>query len=228
VAIVDLDLQFGDVGLALGLPPERTVYDLVRSGGSLDAEKLSDFLVPHPSGVRALLGPVRPDHAALVTPEFLRVVLRILREMHDFVVVDTPPGFTPEVIGAIDASTNILMVGARDALALKNTKIALETLSRMEYDPARIRMLLNRANSDVGIESRDLLDILGREVDVRLPSHREIARSVNRGEPIALQRRSEAGKVFHELARFYVGTVEERDVPGVNSKRRQSLFQRRR
>src|SRR5437899_2634297 len=53
VTIVDLDLQFGDVGLALGLSPERTMYDLASSGGSLDAQKLEDFLVEHSSGARA-------------------------------------------------------------------------------------------------------------------------------------------------------------------------------
>ena len=69
VALVDLDLQFGDVGLTLGLRPEHTVYDLVRAGGTLDAEKLADFLTVHPSGIRALLAPARPDEAGVVTPQ---------------------------------------------------------------------------------------------------------------------------------------------------------------
>ena len=74
VAILDLDLQFGDVALAMGLTPMRTIYDLVRSGGSLDAGKLEDFLVEHPSGARALLAPVRPDQAGVVTVDVLREV----------------------------------------------------------------------------------------------------------------------------------------------------------
>ena len=56
VVLVDLDLQFGDVGLALGLPPGKTIYDLVMSGGALDAEKLSAYLATHESGARVLLG----------------------------------------------------------------------------------------------------------------------------------------------------------------------------
>src|SRR6202035_4164357 len=105
VAMIDLDLQFGDLALAMGLRPERTIYDLVRSGGSLDAEKLEDFLVEHPSGVRALLAPVRPDQAAVISVAFLTEVQRLLAEMFEFVVFDTPPSFSPEVISAIDAST---------------------------------------------------------------------------------------------------------------------------
>ncbi|MDQ3777904.1 MAG: AAA family ATPase, partial [Actinomycetota bacterium] len=69
VTIVDLDLQFGDVGLALGLAPERTIYDLAKAGGQIDAEKVNEFLVTHPSGVRVLMAPTRPDQAAGISVE---------------------------------------------------------------------------------------------------------------------------------------------------------------
>jgi pilus assembly protein CpaE len=203
-AIMDLDLQFGDVALAMGLNPVRTMYDLVRSGGSLDAEKLEDFLVAHPSGVRALLAPVRPDQAAVITVGFLAEVQRLLSEMFEFVVFDTPPSFSPEVISAIDCSTDALVVVMRDTLSLKNSKLGLETLERMDYDRRRVKVLLNRANTDVGIERDDVLAILGRDVDFLLPSDREITRSVNQGVPIALNRGSEAATVFRSVAKQYV------------------------
>src|SRR5438445_730197 len=79
VVVVDLDLQFGDVGLAFGLSPTRTVHDLVKSGGALDAEKIDAYLATHPSGVRALLAPTRPDHAGGVSADFLREVYVSLR-----------------------------------------------------------------------------------------------------------------------------------------------------
>ncbi|MDQ6806295.1 MAG: AAA family ATPase [Actinomycetota bacterium] len=204
VAIMDLDLQFGDVALAMGLNPVRTMYDLVRSGGSLDAEKLGDFLVEHSSGVRALLAPVRPDQAAVITVPFLAEVQRLLSEMFEFVVFDTPPSFSPEVISAIDSSTDALVVVMRDTLSLKNSKLGLETLERMEYDRRRVKVLLNRANTNVGIERDDVLAILGRDVDFQLPSDREITRSINQGVPIALNRGSEAAGVFRAAAKQYV------------------------
>jgi pilus assembly protein CpaE len=204
VAIIDLDLQFGDVALAMGMNPVRTMYDLVRSGGSVDAEKLEDFLVVHPSGARALLAPVRPDQAAVITVPFLAEVQRLLAEMYEFVVIDTPPIFAPEVISAVDSSTDALVVVMRDTLSLKNTKLGLETLERMEYDRRRVKILLNRANTNVGIERDDVLAILGRDVDILLPSHRDIARSINQGVPIALQGASEAATAFHNLAQQYI------------------------
>ena len=69
VALVDLDLQFGDIGLALGLTPERTLYDLAKSGGSIDVEKLETYLTPHVSGARVLLAPTRPDQASFVSTD---------------------------------------------------------------------------------------------------------------------------------------------------------------
>jgi pilus assembly protein CpaE len=204
VGMLDLDLQFGDLALAMGLAPVRTVYDLVRSGGSLDAEKLEGFLVEHSSGARVLLAPVRPDQAALITVQFMADVQRLLAEMFEFVVIDTPPNFTPEVISAIDASTDVLVVAMRDTLSLKNTKLGLETLERMDYDRGHVRILLNRANTNVGIEREDVLAILGRDVDVLVPSHRDVARSINQGVPIAINRGSEAAKAFHTLARMYI------------------------
>lgn len=206
VALIDLDLQFGDVALALGLNPVRTMYDLARSGGSLDAEKLEDFLVEDRSGVRALLAPVRPDQAAVISVPFLAEVERLLSEMFEFVVIDTPPSFSPEVISAVDASTDVLVVAMRDTLSLKNTKLGLETLDRMEYDRRRVKVLLNRANTNVGIERNDILAILGRDVDILLPSDREITRSVNKGVPIAHQRGSDAAEVFRSLAKLYIGS----------------------
>jgi pilus assembly protein CpaE len=209
VVIVDLDLQFGDVGLALGIPPEKTIYDLVRSGGSLDADKVEAFLSPHASGVRILAAPSRPDHAGAVKVEFLHRLFAILRDEYDHVLVDTPPGFTPEVIGAIDDSTDVCLVGMLDAPSLKNSKLGLETLQRMGYDDSRVHLLLNRADSRVGVTQEDVTALLGAPPDVLVPSHRDITRSVNEGTPIVVSAPgSEASRAFFGLADRFMSPAE--------------------
>jgi pilus assembly protein CpaE len=209
VTVVDLDLQFGDVGLSLGLAPEKTIYDLAKSGGSLDSDKLEGFVVGHPSGVRVLMAPTRPDHAGAVTPEFLRDVYAIIRSSCDYLIVDTPPGFTPEVIASTDSSSHICMVGVLDSLSLKNTKLGLETLELMGYDADRIRLVLNRADSRVGITRDDVVAVVGRPPDVLVPSDRDIPRSLNEGMPIVVaKKRSDAAKAFRALAELYVGVPE--------------------
>jgi pilus assembly protein CpaE len=206
VVLVDLDLQFGDVALALGVPPGDTIYDLVQSGGSLDAEKLSAYLAEHESGVRVLMAPARPDQASAIDMDFLRTVFDLLRESEDFVVVDTAPGFTPEVIASIDASTEICMVGMLDSLSLKNTKIGLETLDLMGVSRQKIKLVLNRADSRVGITREDVQAVTGRPPDVLVPSHRDIPRSVNEARPIVRsQPRSDAARALRSLGSSYIG-----------------------
>ena len=92
--------------------------------------------------------PGRSGHARLP-----QRVYRLLREMHDFVLIDTPPSFTPEVIGAVDGSSEVCLVAMLDSLSLKNTKLGLETLERMDY-PGRVRLVLNRADSTSASQPR--------------------------------------------------------------------------
>jgi pilus assembly protein CpaE len=232
VALIDLDLQFGDVALCLGLPPERTVYDLAQSPGALDYDKLQSYLAVHSSGVHTLIAPRRPDQASAVGAELLREVYSILRAHFDWVVVDTPPGFTAEVITSIDSATEVVMVGMLDSLSLKNTKLGLETLELMKYDPRNIYLLLNRAHSRVGISQSDVEAVLGRTPDVFIPSDREIPRTVNEGIPIVIARpQSEPAEAYTRLAELLAGpSTGEAPVSAVAAKdtsRRRLLFGRK-
>jgi pilus assembly protein CpaE len=214
VVLVDLDLQFGDIGLALGLSPERTMYDLMKAGPPFDHEKLDRHLIRHSSGVKVLIAPTRPDQASAVSIDFLRDVYASLRTMCDAVIVDTPPGFTPEVIATIDVSGEVCMVGMLDSLSLKNTKLGLETLDLMGYDNDRVSLVLNRADSRVGITPDDVSTIVGRKPDVFIPSDREIPRSINEGTPIvAAKPQSGAAKAFRNLADRYAKTPVSAPVP---------------
>ncbi|PWU22219.1 MAG: hypothetical protein C5B48_10470 [Candidatus Rokuibacteriota bacterium] len=228
--VVDLDLHFGDVGLGLRLTPDRTIYDLARSGGTLDAEKLDDYLTPHPSGLRVLLAPTRPDHAGAVSTNFIAEVLALLRATNDVVVVDTPAGFPPEVITSIDSSTNVCVVGMLDAFSLKDTKLGLETLELMGYDRSSMRLVLNRADSHVGIAESDVKAILGREPDVLVPSERDIPRSVTQGTPIiTMDSSSDASKAFRALAALYLDEAAGTDsepAPEKQSRNRRPLRRR--
>jgi pilus assembly protein CpaE len=214
VVLVDLDLQFGDIGLALGLSPERTMYDLMKAGPPFDHEKLDRHLIRHSSGVKVLIAPTRPDQASAISIDYLRDVYASLRTMCDAVIVDTPPGFTPEVIATIDVSSEICMVGMLDSLSLKNTKLGLETLDLMGYDTEHVSLVLNRADSRVGITPDDVSTIVGRSPDVSIPSDREIPRSINEGTPIVAARQSSgAARAFRALADRYAKTPAPKPAP---------------
>jgi pilus assembly protein CpaE len=227
VVIVDLDLQFGDVALALALPPEKTIYDLVRSGGSLDGQKVGAFLMTHASGIQILAAPSRPDQAAAIKVEFLHRLFAILRDEFDHVLIDTPPGFNPEVIAAIDDSTDVCLVGMLDAPSLKNSKLGLETLQRMGYDQARVHLLLNRADSRVGVTQEDVEALLGATPDILVPSHRDITRSVNEGTPIVVSAPgSEASRAFFALCNRFLAPAQDPH-PVADKRRRLGRLRRR-
>ena len=151
--------------------------------------------------VRILLAPVRPDQAAAVSIALLKTVLETLRSRYEFVIIDTPPAFTPEVIAAIDLSSQLCMVGMLDVLSLKDTKIGLQTLAQIGHDPADVTLVLNRADTNVGISSADVERLLGRKPDVLVPSDRAIPRAVTEGKTIVeAEPRSQAAQAFRELA----------------------------
>jgi pilus assembly protein CpaE len=227
--LVDLDLQFGDIGLALGLEPTKTIYDLAAAGGSLDADKIDGFLAEHDSGVRALLAPLRPDQAAAIGPPFLREVFEILRSRNDFVIVDTPPAFTAEVIAAVDSSSHLCVVGMLDALSLKDTKLGLQTLEQMGYDARAVTLVLNRADTDVGITSSDVEQLLGRAPDVLVGSDRAIPRALTHGQPIVLaEPRSKAARSYALLAeRYLAATAQPTKLAAAKSNDRRRLSLRK-
>ncbi len=235
IAIVDLDLQFGDVGLCLGLAPEKTMYDLAIAPGVIDQDKVDRHLLTHRSGVKALLAPARPDQASAISTGLVREVYGILRAQYDAIIVDTPPGFTAEVIATIDMSTDLVMVGMLDSLSLKNTKLGLETLDLMGYSSETIKLVLNRAQTKVGIPAEAVAAVLGRTPEVLVPSDREIPVAINAGTPIveALPK-SEAADAFRLLAGYYARNGDTPDGEagpatkphGADERKRRSLLRR--
>jgi pilus assembly protein CpaE len=184
--VIDLDLQFGDVGLVLGVEPDLTMYDLVTAQGRLDGERLRGFVGRSADGVDVLLAPVRPDQADAVTPERLLEVLDIARSEYDAVVVDTPPAFTSTTIAAIDNAQHAVMVGTLDLAGLKNMKVGMETLDLMGFDRERIVTVLNRADSKVGLLSHDVKKVLGAMPQFEVPSDRRVPRSLNAARAIVV------------------------------------------
>jgi len=205
VILVDLDLQFGDVGIMLDLKPDRTIYDAVQNIDRLDADMLAGYLVKHSSGLRALLAPVRPEDADAVTVSRIATILSLLREMADIIVVDTAAAFDDVVLGAVDASDAVYAVATMDVASIKNTRVSLQKLRQLGYDPGLIRLVLNRADSKVWLNAGEVEGSLGLDATARIPSDRLVPRSVNRGTPVVMDSpRAAVAKSLTELARQIV------------------------
>ena len=185
VALVDLDLAFGDVAITLQLVPGHTLQDAALTEG-LDATALKSFLTRHPSGVWTLAAPLEPTAAERVTPAAVATVLRLLREDFDHVVVDTPAAFSDQVLAAFDQSDVIAALASLDVPSVKNLKLTLQTLELLNFPRSRVRLLLNRADTNVGLRLPEVEKALGTPVDGRIPSSRSVPQSINQGNPIVL------------------------------------------
>jgi len=186
VCLVDLDLSFGDVAIALQLFPAHTLSDAVPMMDSLDAQAVSALLTPHSPGLTTLVAPVEPGAAESIPAPLVGRVLRVLRQQFQFVVVDTPPAFTDHVLAAFDESDYVALLATLDIPALKNLKLTLETLDLLNYPRDRWRIVLNRADSKVGLQLSEVEKTLRVPIAVQIPSSRAVPAAINRGVPIVL------------------------------------------
>ncbi|MHB1341433.1 MAG: AAA family ATPase [Coriobacteriia bacterium] len=210
VILVDLDLQFGDTGIVLDLPPDRTIFDAVQVYDRLDGEMLRGFLTDHKSGLKVLLAPVRPEDADALTASRLGAILDLIAGLADYVVIDTAAAFDDVVLTAIDKSDEVYAVATMDVASVKNTRVSLQKLAQMGYDGSLVRLVLNRADSKVLLEPAEVQRTLGGEVVAEIPSDRLVPRSVNRGVPVVLDSpRSQVTKHLIRLAKLVATRREE-------------------
>lgn len=187
VVVVDLDLAFGDVAIALQLFPVRTIADAMPMGvADLDYAALQTLLTPHSPGLTTLVAPVEPGAADGIPSALVTRILELLRENFDYVVVDTPPAFDDQVLAAFDLSDAIVLLATLDIPALKNLKLTLETLDLLSYPRERWRIVLNRSDSKVGLSVSEVEKTLRTSITAQIPSSREVPASINRGVPIVL------------------------------------------
>jgi pilus assembly protein CpaE len=215
--LLDLDLQFGDAAIMLGLEPEKTIYDLVVAPGELDSEKLAGYITRHACGLDILPAPLRPEDAELVTEAKLGRLLEVARDSYDVIVVDTSPFFHGPMLATLDRTDELLMLCGLDVPTLKNVRLSLQTLDLLSFPTTRIRFVLNRANSKVGMSKKEVEGALDMKVAFEIPSDRAVPVSVNRGNPAVL---GDAGSEFSgAIKRLAKGVVTPTPVAAKKAKK---------
>jgi pilus assembly protein CpaE len=196
--LLDLDLQFGDAAIMLGLEPEKTIYDLVTAPGELDPEKLAGYTTGHESGLEILAAPLRPEDAELVTETKLAPLLEVARASFDAIVVDTSPFFHGPMLATLDRTDDLLLLCALDVPTLKNVRLSLQTLELLSFPSERVRVVLRRTGTKVGMNPKEVEAALERKVAFELPADRGVPLSVNRGQAFAL---TDPGAEFSQAIR---------------------------
>ena len=209
VVLVDGSFQFGDVGVLLNLNPKnKSIADLVPEleQAGHEVESIDTFVINHSAGIRVLLAPPSPEMAELITPAGIKRVIEALRLTHDLVVVDCTAFFNDTTLAILDAADIILTMLSLEITSIKNMRLFLEVAEQLGYEN-KVRLVLNRADSALGIRVQDVEHSIGRKVDETIVSDgRSVVYALNRGVPFFLSNReAQVSQDILRLARSVFG-----------------------
>jgi pilus assembly protein CpaE len=185
--LIDLDVQFGDVGIVLGLDrPQRTLHDLAAAAADLDPEKLRGYVIRHGSGLHVVPAPLRPEEGEAIDAARVATVLQTARGMYDAIVVDTAPLFDGPMLTALDRSDQVLLVSTPDVPSMKNVRLALQTLDLLGFPVDRVALVANRSGMPGGASTSEVAETIGRQIRFVLPEDSAVPSSINSGIPAAI------------------------------------------
>ncbi len=212
VVLIDGSFQFGDVGVLLNLNPKnKSIADLVpelEQAGN-DVESIDTFVINHSAGIRVLLAPPSPEMAELITPSGIRRIIETLRKTHDLVVVDCTAFFNDTTLAILDSADTILTMLSLEITSIKNMRLFLEVADQLGYEAGKVRLVLNRADSALGIRVADVEHSIGRKVDDTIVSDgRSVVYALNRGVPFFLSNRE--AQVSQDILRLAKAVTGER------------------
>lgn len=186
-ALVDLNLQAGDLPLFLGLDPKYSFADMAENRARLDDSLITSFLTPYSSSLSLLAAPKEADSADEIEPEHVFEVLQRLRESCDYLVLDPQHTFDSITLAALDQADEIVLVLTLDIPAIRSTQRALEIFDRLGYPRKKVRIVVNRWSKQIDLDLRQVEKFLGEPVIGFIPSDYQTAvTSINLGQPLVL------------------------------------------
>jgi len=229
VALVDLDLQYGDAGVMMQVDKHLTsIEDLAQHGEVVDPEVLQEVLATGPASVRVLLAPASPELADLVTTANLRAILRELGKTHDYIVVDAPAHLEERTLEVIEQADQILVVTAFNVTAVKSTRVALKLFQSLGVEMDRIAIVLNQSRQKVTFARGDIEQLLRFRVLVQLPFDTRVDESIDHGQPLVMSEpRSEMSKQFRALVDYLTPDAAETDRAHADDRARVPASRRR-
>src|SRR5215471_3818193 len=206
VALVDLDVPFGDVALMLDMHPEQDILDALADGTVDDLERLQKLLERSPHGVHVLPAPLAPDDAGALDSRKVGQLLTRLAALHQFVLVDTPVGLTELTAASLDVAELGLLVTTPEVTALRRTHACLRLLQGLEFPTSKLQLVLNRVDSKTRISAHEAVEALGHAVTWRIANDYAAMQSSAIGSPVVLaQPKSRLSRDIRGIARQLTG-----------------------
>jgi pilus assembly protein CpaE len=227
-AVIDLDVNMGDVFSYFGREPIKEMSDLISLGEGAEREVLfanGTKLDERLWGFGAMPDPSASPPSGEAVGKFLRV----LRENFAFVVVDASAAYTDLALACFDLSDAVCLVAMLDVVGVKHLSKALETLLTIGVPRDRFRIILNRADSRVGLDVADVERVMKIQVDAMIPSSRLVPTCLNKGRPVVLEvPNSDVSSSIFRLASRFVGapSAKEGELVQTPSEGKRRLFKR--
>ncbi|WP_075980691.1 AAA family ATPase [Bacillus massilinigeriensis] len=206
VAVIDLDLQFGDITLLLNQKPNVTIYEWIKEGYESGVFSIDDYVTKDKAGIDILASPYLPEYAELVTGEHVYTLIQEMKKKYDIIIIDTPPSFVETTLVALENADEILLITSLDLPALKNGKLAVDTLNVLGLKE-RIKVVLNRDSEFGELTTEMVEEVLGMDIRYRIPSdYKLIIASINKGIPfVTMAPRVPVSKAVFQLADELLG-----------------------
>jgi pilus assembly protein CpaE len=201
--IVDANLQFGDVALFLNEQGKNTVLDLASRAEELDPEIVEEVMIKHAaSGIHVLASPSRPEHGEQVNAEQFSKLLRYLRQLYGYVVVDTSTYLNDVVLGVLDLADSIVLVTTQDIPSIKNDRLFLDLMLNLSVPLDKVAFVMNKFDKRIAITAEKVGENLKQEVMAVIPlDERTVIPAVNRGVPFMLDNKTQpAARGIYTLA----------------------------
>ncbi len=223
VALIDLDLQFGDAHVFLDIEPKDTISELVFDERTPDIDSVRSYMTIHSSGIHLLCAPKSPEYAEFVSAERVQGLLSLLRSYYDYVIIDTPPYFNDVTLTAIECSSMILFVTGLDISILKNSKRSLALLESLQQKD-KVRVIVNRATKASSIGISDVQKITGCPIWAVIPSDYIVAvTALNRGIPVVISSpKTKLSQSFNEIANLLLSGSYDFDLQSNMKKKQKS------
>jgi len=187
VVLVDGDLQFGDVAVMLGLPPQHTVLDAAAAAQYGDMELVQQLTSRHhQSGVLVLPAPIEPMPTDAMLPGEMVNICAALQQVAGHVVIDLPAVQNDYALALLEAADDVLLVGNMDIPSIKNLKIGMHALDLHQIAGPKLKLVLNHANTKVKLDVKEVERVLGLSAEFPVPDDLAVPISVNAGIPVVL------------------------------------------
>lgn len=189
VALIDLDLQFGDIAIMLNVSVKNTISDLIKEINQLDEDMMDDYLVTHFSGVRVLPAPIKPEYAEYITSAHVEKILKILKSSYHYIIIDTSASFHETVLTSLDMADRILFISTLDLPTIKNIKAGFDVMESLHYPADKINIILNKASEQFGIKYKDFENTVKHSIWSYIPEDSPtVITSANKGFPFVMTR----------------------------------------